>query len=253
MTGAMMSDRSYSCPTLYSCRTLSAIDRLNQAPTREDTLAVFEGAVAELGADYFGIHFLPRPKEDFEEVCLAWHGPAEWRELYSSENFCHADAGFRYAHRTVMPFDWASAPYDPETEPRMREVVERSRDFNMHKALIVPIPSPSGVIGVVGIGGPHFDERAVHAPVLQSFALHAFHRLEQFISKRGRNGAGLTEREREVLSWAADGKTAWEIGCILHLSHRTVEGYFYRACQKLGAANRTQAIAIYEAQARSIR
>jgi DNA-binding CsgD family transcriptional regulator len=54
----------------------------------------------------------------------------------------------------------------------------------------------------------------------------------------------LTPRETEVLWWAAQGKSAWEIGEILHISKRTVDDHIQTANRKLGAANRTQAVAI---------
>ncbi len=54
----------------------------------------------------------------------------------------------------------------------------------------------------------------------------------------------LTPREVEVLTWAARGKAAWEIGEILHIAKRTVDEHIQTAVQKLGAANRTQAVAI---------
>ena len=39
-------------------------------------------------------------------------------------------------------------------------------------------------------------------------------------------------------------KTAWEIGCILNLSQRTVEWHIEESFKRLGAANRLQAIAM---------
>jgi DNA-binding CsgD family transcriptional regulator len=54
----------------------------------------------------------------------------------------------------------------------------------------------------------------------------------------------LTPREVEVLTWAARGKSAWEIGEILHIAKRTVDEHVQTAVRKLGAANRTQAVAI---------
>jgi DNA-binding CsgD family transcriptional regulator len=54
----------------------------------------------------------------------------------------------------------------------------------------------------------------------------------------------LTPRELEVLWWAAEGKSAWEIGEVLHITKRTVDEHTQRAVRKLGAANRTQAVAI---------
>lgn len=53
---------------------------------------------------------------------------------------------------------------------------------------------------------------------------------------------GLREREVETLTWAARGKTFWEIGEIMGLSKRTVEFHLENARRKLGVATRTQAL-----------
>jgi DNA-binding CsgD family transcriptional regulator len=54
----------------------------------------------------------------------------------------------------------------------------------------------------------------------------------------------LTEREREVLNWVARGKSAWEIGQILHITKRTVDEHVQNARRKLGASNRTEAVTL---------
>jgi DNA-binding response OmpR family regulator len=51
----------------------------------------------------------------------------------------------------------------------------------------------------------------------------------------------LNEREVEVLTWAARGKTSTEIGQILGLTKRTVDFHIDNAREKLGAATRTEA------------
>jgi len=54
----------------------------------------------------------------------------------------------------------------------------------------------------------------------------------------------LTTREREVLAWCAAGKSAAQISQTLKISKRTVDEHSQTAARKLGAANRTQAVAI---------
>lgn len=54
----------------------------------------------------------------------------------------------------------------------------------------------------------------------------------------------LTPREVQVMTLAARGKSGWEIAEILHISKRTVDEHVQIAVRKLGAANRTQAVAI---------
>lgn len=63
----------------------------------------------------------------------------------------------------------------------------------------------------------------------------------------GGRGAGdpapeLTAREREVLLWAAQGKTAWETSAILGISPKTVEFHLANCGRKLGAATKAQTI-----------
>ena len=65
----------------------------------------------------------------------------------------------------------------------------------------------------------------------------------------GRRGSrnkkhSLTIREVEVLTWAALGKSAWEIGEILSIAKRTVDEHAQTATRKLGAVNRTHAVAL---------
>ena len=54
----------------------------------------------------------------------------------------------------------------------------------------------------------------------------------------------LSPREREVLTWAARGKSAWETATILGITSRTVDKHIQTAFRKLGATNRTHAVAI---------
>jgi DNA-binding NarL/FixJ family response regulator len=52
----------------------------------------------------------------------------------------------------------------------------------------------------------------------------------------------LNDREVEVLTWAARGKTSTEIARILGLTKRTIDFHIDNAREKLGAATRTEAV-----------
>jgi DNA-binding NarL/FixJ family response regulator len=79
-----------------------------------------------------------------------------------------------------------------------------------------------------------------------------FERLDAIVATRLRRSAraegrarvaGLSEREAEILTWAARGKTSDEISGILSLTRRTVDFHLNNARGKLGVATRTQAVA----------
>lgn len=54
----------------------------------------------------------------------------------------------------------------------------------------------------------------------------------------------ITARQIECLYWAQQGKSAGDIGAILEISPRTVEGHIARTCELLGVRTRIQAIVL---------
>jgi DNA-binding CsgD family transcriptional regulator len=54
----------------------------------------------------------------------------------------------------------------------------------------------------------------------------------------------LTPKEKEVIRWAGEGKTSWEIGQILSISERTVKFHLRHIYIKFNVINRTQAVAM---------
>lgn len=61
---------------------------------------------------------------------------------------------------------------------------------------------------------------------------------------RARNGTDikLTLREREILRWTGDGKTAEDIATILHLNQNTVNFHLQNVMRKLDCPNKTAAV-----------
>ena len=55
--------------------------------------------------------------------------------------------------------------------------------------------------------------------------------------------AELSDREKECLFWASEGKTSWEIATILGISERTVNFHLNQVTNKTDSKNRNQAIA----------
>jgi len=65
--------------------------------------------------------------------------------------------------------------------------------------------------------------------------------------------AGLSVREEEIIDWVARGRTNAEIAGILSLSEFTVKNHVRRIMKKLGAANRTEAVARFRRDVRNPR
>lgn len=79
---------------------------------------------------------------------------------------------------------------------------------------------------------------------LQLLAAHALTAADRLLSPKLRKGElpKLTKRELDVLSWTAQGKTAWEVSVILGMSEKTVNFHLGNAMRKLQVSSKHQAV-----------
>jgi LuxR family quorum sensing-dependent transcriptional regulator len=89
---------------------------------------------------------------------------------------------------------------------------------------------------------PDFDPLAKRAIHLISMYAHAKAIALRRSDRLQPIPARLSEREREILTWTARGKSSCDISKILRISNRTVNRIIARAVHKLDASNRMQAI-----------
>ena len=221
------------------------IENIQRLSTTGGIMQATGAAVDRFGCEYLCFGFLPGPPQNNENLVLATTLPAAWLKLYFEKQFMHADPAIRHCQRVLRPFRWfKDSPYDPEQEPRAVEVVHRARDFGLLDALVIPTAFHASRKGYVWMGGRALDLPERDMAALHLMALYAFDRVLQLHSPLADEKPSLTPREQEVLTWAARGKPAWEIGEILKISKRTANAHIENARRKLDAVNRTQAVVI---------
>ena len=79
---------------------------------------------------------------------------------------------------------------------------------------------------------------------LQLLAAHALTAADRLLGAKLNKGdlPKLTRRELDVLSWTAQGKTAWEVSVILGMSEKTVNFHLGNVMRKLGVTSKHQAV-----------
>ena len=156
---------------------------------------------------------------------------------------------------STQPFAWDSAAIArafEEVRGRSQTQWPLTPAHGVYGGITVPIHLPRGRTGSVSwySRDASVDIPAVlaaHADVLR-LAGHRF--MDLVFAIRAEHAAGddaplhLSERELECLTWAALGRTDGEIGAIIHRSPTTARFHIDNAVRKLGARNRTQAVAI---------
>lgn len=172
----------------------------------------------------------------------------EYMAIYMREYSPIKDPAFNVCFHRLLPLDWDEVRENDATVQTIHEVAEQ---FGVGRhGISFPIRDP-------GFGDAMFsvnfecDDRhwaSMRKDVVNGFHLfaHFFHlRMKDVIAQRPVTSEfDLSPREREVLKWAADGKTAWETAQLIGVSERAIRLYTENAMNKLRAKTKTQAVAI---------
>ena len=112
------------------------------------------------------------------------------------------------------------------------------------EALCATSYGPGRSIASLHLGFETRDLPAENVEALQLGGLMLTERLMMLAEPPANDEAvALTPRERDALSWVAQGKSDWEISVILGVSETTARWHVDNGRKKLGAVNRAQAVA----------
>jgi LuxR family quorum sensing-dependent transcriptional regulator len=194
---------------------LPFLEQPDQAVGVDEITLAIERAFGNCGFEYFTFHDFPDP-ERYADFVFSKRVPDEWFKLYVQNEYNRIDPAFRLCRRSAEAFIWADAPYNADEDTPTAKFVQRVLDFGLARGLLIPIPRTSGRLGVVWVGGPHAELGTLPHPA-PTFSWRSMH-----LSDCAALWEPLvTLREREVLTWVAQGKSAWAIGEILIIAKRT--------------------------------
>lgn len=206
---------------------------------------VLEDVARELGFDYFAlIHHasLERPRPRLIRIDTY---PAGWGGELVAHGLIGADPVHHASVRTNIGFAWSELPSLVPIRRREREVLERSRRFDIGDGFTVPVNVPGEPSGscsfAVRIGTPLPLDRLLCAEQIGAHAFRAARRIHDYPSAG--HCPHLSPRERECVRLLAAGKTDWEIAAILRISVETAHQYVKRARAAYDVVSRAQLVA----------
>jgi len=167
----------------------------------------------------------------------------DWLELYRKSDFRKADPipARTYEHGGLLTWRDARVMW-PNSE--LHETYFKAMDqYDLIHGFGLPLYGPRGRTAYASFdfGEPLTEVDPSLVSLVRIIAMGGHQRLCNIIDDP-RKRAELSERESEVLTWMARGKTTREIGSILDVSPDTVKTYKDRIFQKLGVNDRIGAI-----------
>lgn len=223
-------------------------DFVESIRTSEDANALCSAtatALAALGFHRFAYFVLSKPNAGGGELISTY--PQAWLERYAVQKYEWIDPVIQGVRAFDVPFEWNKTPADPS--PAQRQLFDEASQYGIRCGFAIPFHQPDYPIAAMTIVGAESTiafQRSIRAnrPTLQLMAVFV-HLHARRILAVGRVVAGirLSHRELECLRWAARGKSAWEIGCILGIARRTAAFHLENAKAKLGVRTICQAVA----------
>lgn len=200
--------------------------------------------IEEYGFDYFFFRMTPRFGNITTNSKVITNYPNDYVERYEKGHLSQKNPLVTHCQLSIMPIIWSSDVFR-EAPDQWKATQTCGLTYGWSQS----VHDPNGAVSMLSLArknhpvteGEFSDKAAnvlwlcnqLHSAILERCHLH--HRLGIHVIR-------LSERELEVLKWAAEGKIASDIGMILCLSTRTVNFHISSAMKKLGANNKTAAV-----------
>ncbi len=224
----------------------SFIEEANSAKSTQEVARLFGEILKDYGYDRFCYSLLT----DHPSLGLnAGHGivanyPEDWMAHYKASHYEKKDPVPLHGSETLRPFTWDSIQQTRELKADAKKVMNEAKEAGLLDGVAIPICGHNGELAGVGMasstGGIRPDVGVLRKLRVLATEFHlAFTDLEK--KDRTVGNVHLTNREKEILLWVAEGKSDSIIGDIIGVSHAAIRFHMSNIFKKLGANERTLA------------
>lgn len=220
-------------------------DRFNALLSIESEQELFAQAARiakSMGFDYcaYGIQ-MPVPVSR-PNVALFNNYSDAWRQCYDARGYLAVDPTVRHALKSSLPLIWSDKLF-----ANAPDFWDDARSHGLEVGWAQASRDASGAVGLLTLarGAQVFTDAELAAnQARMSWLVQYVHAaMARLLTPKlaPESRVALTAREKEVLRWTAEGKTAYEIAQILVVAERTVDFHINNIVAKLGTSNKTQA------------
>ena len=229
-----------------SAQTKGILARLAETTGQPPIDEIFDILRQDGDVDHIVYHALNVRGLTVDKPYLRLTYPQAWIDRYFERDYFTIDPVVEEGMRASLPFNWLDLDWSSR---RRRAFAEDARHHGISLCgYTVPIRGPDAQHAMFSVccdtEPAQWLERTDEFGRELMLIAHYFH--QAVIAAEGAQPSDpvtLSGREKAVLEWSAAGKTTVEIAAILEIAERTVRVYLDTSRHKLGATNRTHAVA----------
>jgi LuxR family quorum-sensing system transcriptional regulator SolR len=220
-------------------------DNLNILLDIQSEQELFDRVVAvaaDMGFEYcsYGVR-MPIP---VSRPAVAFYNnyPQKWQVYYQERRFIEVDPTIKHGEKSTLPVIWSAELFESS-----QELWEEARAHGLRFGWAQSSRDTQGSAGLLTLA--RSTEQLTESDLLANKYKMAWLTQITHVGMAGlltpklapESQTIMTSREREVLRWTAEGKTAYEVGHILSVSERTINFHINNVVAKLRSSNKIQA------------
>ena len=225
------------------------IERSNRATSRAELFGLLEKAALDEGFDRWAYGVLggdpSTPGAEDRSPTVMLNFPEDWVKHYFERGYQNHDPVVEHTPMSLAACTWDDLPQRFVLRPKQHRMLAEAREAGLRRGLSCPVHGPGGSVAILSFASSEDDvDPGALVGHFQSLSTQ-FHVAYSELSEARRTVVPrvvLTRRERECLSWVAQGKSSWDIGQILGITEFTVSYHVKKAMRKLGSSSRIVAV-----------
>ena len=220
------------------------IETINSSKNTEEAFDKFSSIMKEYGYDRVAYSLvtdhpslgLPR------QHGLATSYPEDWMKYYKEKNYMEIDPVTLRVLASRKPFFWSDLTDNPDLFAPSLQLMTEAQDAGVSDGIGFSLTGPPGELVGVGLARTTPAKEKDYAFLAGAYLLSVyFHETYRDMLSRPLK-VELTVREREILCWAAEGKTDDEMSVILNITTNTIRFHWKKIFKKLDAYGRMYAV-----------
>jgi len=219
------------------------ISKLSKIGDTRVFAGAFEELVRKFDCRFFVISGIAEEGGAQQEMLVIHNLPEAWVSEYLDNRYILNDPIARHCIEAQNPFLWREA-IEATTSREAKDIMVRAEKYGLINGVCFPIHNINGFEAGVSLSGFSAPPKQTEIRSLHLASIMAFNTVRRIRSDHSLRIQAISDREKEVLTWCALGKTSKEIAYILFVSENTVNVHIKNAISKLSAGNKTEAVTI---------
>ncbi|NJO62379.1 MAG: hypothetical protein HC836_30390 [Richelia sp. RM2_1_2] len=172
--------------------------------------------------------------------------PEKWIAKYKEKNYMDLDPVLKYAKIVNHAFSWKEVRSKTSTTHKIDLFWADAEAHGLVCGISIPLHGPNSLSFIMSVASsmPISCSACTNLDELQivAYQFYLSYTTINVTDELYKLELIITKREKEILAWSAQGKSAWDISIILGISENTVNFHLKNIIKKLDVTNKVAAV-----------